>query len=222
MAFIVTLTREGATTTDTFRDADLSLSDGTFAQYARDEGDRTRLLTLLVPGEQNELITLSYLTYGYWAQFPSAGSSLQTEEIVFFVGGQRTLAENMPRSGGGTFAGVVDGLALRGGEWYRLLGSTGTLVADFGAGSISSSLLLVGSRAPGENVSLGSIDYLGTISNSSGAFSGLYQGGTGDFTGLTGSMSGGFFGPSAKEAGFIFDVSGQGATATGVFVGERP
>ena len=209
-------------TTDTFGDADVSLSDGTFVKYARDEGDRTRLLTLLVPGEQNQLISLSYLTYGYWAQFPSTGSSLQSEEIVFFAGGQRTLPEHMPRSGSGTYAGVVDGLALRGGEWYRLLGSTGTLSADFGAGSISSSLLLVGSRSAGVNVSFGSINYTGTISSSSSAFSGVYQSGSGDFNASSGSLFGGYFGPSASEAWFIFDVTGPNASATGVFVGKRP
>jgi hypothetical protein len=223
MAYVVTLVRDGGTTTDSFGAADLSFSDGTFAQYSREEDGTAKLLTLLLPGEQNQLITLSYLTYGYWAQAPASGSELQSGEIVFFVGGHRTLPENMPRSGTGTYTGIVDGLALRGGEWYRLLGSTGTLSADFGAGSITSRLVLVGSQAAGQIIDLGSIDYTGTISASANAFSGLYQGGTGDFTAAhEGSLTGAFFGPAANEAGFIFDVTGEAASARGVFVGKMP
>ena len=185
--------------------------------YRGDEDFDT--LTLLRPGT-NGVINLTYVTYGYWQSRPDSTRS----DFTYFVGGVQTPVAEMPLTGSASYSGVADGLALVGGQAYALFGSTGTLAADFGTGTVSTSLTLRGNPNIGEDfapyvpgtVALGTLTGTGTIGAGSNKYSGTLSG-----AGMSGGLDGAFFGPGAAETGYSFQVQGGNDRAIGVFVGKK-
>ena len=129
---------------------------------------------------------------------------------------------SMPTSGTATYSGVVFGKgtdpALTSGN--VTLGGTGQLSANFGAGTLSTTLNLSATpTAGGAATSLGSYVFPGNISGSTI---------TGSFNtqSANGTLNGSFFGPNAAEVGAVFNLQVQALTAqagylSGVFVGKK-
>jgi hypothetical protein len=191
-----------------------------YYRFDSDEGSQSEELQLLKKGPTNSRIQLNYLTYGLY----SGGSGPQTARqlnIGVFVMGQETAAANMPRTGSGSYSGIVDGYASMGGTGYRLLGSTGTLSANFASGAIATTLSLQGNSdfltgTLGSVRNFGTLTGAGTIAGGTSTYSGTLSG-----FGMSGQFAGGFFGPVANETGYGFSAVGGPDTIAGVFVGKQ-
>jgi hypothetical protein len=192
-----------------------------YFRYEYDDSSGTHLaeLQLLNDSPSNSRIQLTYLTYGIY--FDAAGpQSARSFNTGVFLLGQETTAANMPRTGSGTYSGIVDGYASFGGTGYRLLGSTGTLTANFATGGISTSLFLSGNSdfltgTSGAFRTFGTLSGTGAITSGTNEYSGDLSG-----FGMIGAFAGQFFGPAANETGYAFGAVGGGDTIAGVFVGK--
>jgi hypothetical protein len=194
-----------------------------YYRFNYDNGDgatRRAELQLLKRSATNSRIQLSYLTYGLYSD-ASGPETARVFNTAAFVLGQETAAASMPRTGSGTYSGIVDGYASVGGTGYRLLGSTGTLTANFATGAIGTTLVLLG-NSDFLTGTLGSVQNFGTLNGT-----GLIHSGTNQYTGdlagfgMNGSFAGRFFGPAANETGYAFGAVGGGDTISGVFVGKQ-
>lgn len=182
--------------------------------YQRGSGTNTDSLVLFRAGAGNTTLALTYASYGAWQRLAQSGSGVDVRQN-FFVYGVPTAASYMPRTGSATYQTTIDGFVIAPGASYAL-GGTGSFSADFGAGTVATSLTLNGTNvANGGSISLGSPTGSGAISGSSfgGSFSNLPAGRSGGFNGQ-------FFGPGATEMGAVFTLSGDIA-GNGAIVGKR-
>lgn len=191
-----------------------------FDYYRYDSGGQSFELQLLRKSATNSRIQLSYLTYGLYSEAGGPQTARQFNTGVFVLG-QETAAASMPRTGTGSYSGIVDGYASVGGSGYRLLGSTGTLSANFASGTIATTLSLQGNSdfltgTLGSVHPFGTLDGGGTIASGTSHYSGNLSG-----FGMSGQFAGGFFGPTANETGYSFSASGGSDVITGVFVGKH-
>ena len=177
-------------------------------------------LTILTNSSNNSRIVLSYLSYGLYVSVNGPGVFDQPP-VGVFVFGTETPSGSMPRTGSATYQGIVDGAGFdtAAARQQGLLGSTGSLTANFATGSVSTSLSL---RAPDLT---GTLSGGGTIGAGTSHFDGSLMG-TLNGAGATGSFLGGFYGPNAAEAGYVFNAwtgspSNPGIGATGAFVGKQ-
>jgi hypothetical protein len=211
----------------TFAPADLTAGTSSFDHYTQTTtvpgggpGSTTVSdLYLFRPGVNNSRLSLTYATYGVWAT-SQQGSSNTRLLSRFATFGVQTLLTSMPRTGSGTYTGIVDGVATVDNQAYRLTGSSGTVTANFATGVVRTNLALVGnpdvlSLAEG-NVALGSLTGTGAIANQSNRYTGTISG-----LGASGSFGGGFYGPNALETAFAFSLNGDTNSAVGVFVGKK-
>jgi hypothetical protein len=142
----------------------------------------------------------------------------------FEVFGLNTSATAMPTTGTASYSGVVYGRgsdpAVSSGDVS--VGGTGTVNANFGAGTLTASLNInVTPVNGGATQSLGSFGYSGTISGSS--FNANAYAITPNAAGY---INGGFFGPIANEFGGVFTLdtnlnSSQAGNLAGVIVGKK-
>ena len=191
-----------------------------YYRFDYDAGSRSAELQLLKNSVTNSRIQLSYLTYGLYSDAGGPQAARQFDTGVFVIG-QETSAASMPRTGSGTYSGIVDGYASVGGAGYRLLGSSGTVSADFVSGTIATTLSLRG-NSDFLTGTLGSFQQLGTLAGTGTIASGTsnYSGSLTGF-GMNGQFAGGFFGPAANETGYSFSASGGTGAIAGVFVGKQ-
>jgi hypothetical protein len=178
------------------------------------DGGRSSLF-VLANSSRNARIVLSHLSYGLISFMDS------------FLFGTETPAGDMPRTGSATYQGIVDGF----GGGRTLLGSTGTLTANFATGTVSTSMSLQGRGGAYDDAlgygdpegGLAEPDLFGTLAGSgtigagtshfSGSLTGTIDFPAGGPTGTpggpdaTGSFMGGFYGPNAAEAGYVFTVT---------------
>jgi hypothetical protein len=191
-----------------------------FDYYRFDSSGLGDELQLLKRSASNSRIQLSYLTYGLYSEASGAETARHFSTGVFVIG-QETATASMPRTGTGSYSGIVDGYASVGGAGYRLLGSTGTLSANFANGTIATTLVLQGNSdflngTLGSVRPFGTLDGLGMFASGTSHYSGTLTG-----LGMSGQFAGGFFGPTANETGYSFSASGGGDVMTGVFVGKH-
>jgi hypothetical protein len=177
-------------------------------------------LTILKGGSGNPRVQLTYTTYGLWLS-GAGGDSSRSFNARVFVSGQTTPTANVPTTGSASYTGIVDGYVSAGGTGYRLLGSTGTLTANFATGAVNTSLLLKGNSDVdtgrlGENETFGTVTGNGTVGSGTNRYAGTMSG-----LSASGTFNGSFFGPGANETGYSFSLSGGGNTAAGVFVGKQ-
>ena len=94
---------------------------------------------VLKKGPGNNRIQLDHLSYGLWTTI-KPHSSTEPRDVTSdaFVFGEPTDKTALPASGTAIYQGIVDGHY----GTYRLLGSTGTLTADFGNRTVSAELSL--------------------------------------------------------------------------------
>ena len=145
-------------------------------------------------------LALSYASFAelaYLANGAAAGSDPLRWYLPF---GQRTTANQMPRTGTASYAGLVFGSATAGGTGYTL-GGTSSFTVDFARASAAGSLAITGSGAGGTR-DFGSFGFQGAGISANG-FTGALVG-----AGGSGSLTGWFFGPQAQEIGARFDAVG--------------
>jgi hypothetical protein len=208
------------TTSSTFGTSDRNGSDTAFQFYLKTlNSTTTSELSVFKSGSANGRLALTYVTYGVWTT-TVRGATTSSFTSHFAASGIQTSAASMPLTGSATYTGVADGAALAAGQTYRLLGSTGTLNANFATGAITTTLALRGNPDVTSDA-IGTTN-LGTLTGSAaiGAGTNKYSG-TITGTGLSGTLTGAFFGPAAAETGYSFQVSGGGNAAAGVFVGKK-
>lgn len=172
--------------------------------------DSLFVLTPIVSG--TELQYTRFVTYG---RGDSAGNQ--------GAWGIPTVASDVPKTGTATYAVSVAGLATNGGGIFFLgPNSGGNFTANFGAGTVSTTIVM---RAPaaGQVIvqDLGILSGSGTISSSSPGFMGtLGPAGSGDPAG-SGKFSGSFFGPQAQEFGYTWFFEGSQLNARGQVAGMK-
>ena len=218
-----------------------------FYYFRNDAGTGTDNLEIFRQGPGNGRISLDYLSYGLWTMIqPHASSETREADSQVFVFGEPTDKTALPSKGTAVYQGIVDGYY----GTYRLLGSTGTLTADFGDWTVSTELALRtngvriaddASLPIGAGFEIGTLTGTGDIGcpiscgfNDIGADQNAYWGslnGVLEGNSVVGSFDGSFFGPNAEEAGFNFAVGtypydqasgfAPGPSAAGVFVGKK-
>jgi len=173
--------------------------------------------TMLIPGSASGF---DYTSYGVW-QEPVAGCLLSacffnfTADAFYF--GSPTPSSGMPGAGQAIFNGTMLGYhSPVAGSVYRL-SSDATLVADFGAKTVTGSFSDISTIPLLGSVGLsGFDDILITATISGGSLSGTVTGGAGG----SGTIACDFFGPAASEVGGVFRMTGAGDTV-GAFAAKQ-
>ncbi|UYY79079.1 transferrin-binding protein-like solute binding protein [Sphingomonas sp. R1] len=157
----------------------------------------------------------SFAELGYLASNAASGSDPMRWYLPF---GQRTTADQMPRTGTASYAGLVFGSGTAGGADYTL-GGTSSFTVDFARASATGSLAITGSGASGTR-DFGSFGFQAAGLSANG-FTGTLSA-----SGGSGSLTGWFFGPQADEIGARFDAArtlanGDKAVLTGATVAKK-
>ena len=171
-------------------------------------------------------VALSYTAVGAWSHIQN-----NTLSAYVAVSGVPTIASDMPRSGTATYQTSIAGSAFDGSSVQVLdhTASTATFSANFGAGTVATTLHLVGEAPSPSFISagtpsapdFGSYSGSGTIAAASPGFSGTLASTASSPVVANGEFSGAFFGPQAKEMGFGWYVNGGLLNAQGVVVGTK-
>lgn len=162
---------------------------------------------------QLNLVDLTYSNIGHWVTGVSRADGSQSFSDIYFSYGVQTKADDMPKSGTGSYT-----VGLVGETPGANVNGVGTIVANFGAATVSVAL------SPNHVYGPGRVSQIGTLSGS-GAItsSGFWADLTGD--GYTGDAIGLFYGPQAQEIGGTFTFSspsaGGGELSSGAFAGRR-
>ena len=169
--------------------------------------------SLLNPGAANPRIALTYTSY---ADVIVDNGSWKERQLAVF--GIATPASQVPRSGTGTYSGMVFGHGEKdAGTILFDLDGTAKLSVNFGTQSFTSAFDL-SMRTPGSDLLAPLIDleYQGYVS--AGYLSGSVLP---PVAGASGSLQGQLFGPSAAEFGVVFGYQGDGIALVGGAVGKR-
>lgn len=198
-----TVTAPGGSPSQTFGPADFQPQNpATSVRYVKADGTTTETLTLS-PSPQ-----LSYALFGSWVQVTGP-----TATVRLAVGGSPTLAADVPKTGSATFTiPGFGGSANANGAVYSLAGNTtGTFSANFGAGTVATTINLGGTQGGGSPVTnLGSFTGTGTITSGGPGFAGTLTGAS-----ANGIFNGAFFGPQAAEMAYSFYLNGANFSAVG-------
>ncbi|WCT74372.1 hypothetical protein PQ455_03845 [Sphingomonas naphthae] len=220
-----TVSDSGSSKVTVFTPADQTASTAAFRHFRVGNED----LSILANQTGNPRVNLSYVTYGVWAQVAAAGG---TSNYRTLVAGVQTPYGNVPRTGTGTYVGAVDGYWVAGGTQQRLLGSVGSMTANFTSGVVNTTLSISGTtdlsdNGAGQRNILGTYSGAGTIQSGTNQFGGVLnpvnQGDTRSDASYTGNYTGAFYGPNANEAGLSFNLNSSaqdGGTLSGVLVGR--
>jgi hypothetical protein len=137
----------------------------------------------------------------------------------------------MPKSGTANYQTAVHGVQIQAGAIYDLsTASTATFSADFGAGTIATTLHLAGSRYNPVTMTTGtepptdwgSYTGSGTIASGGPGFSGTLTSTPSSSVSASGEFAGAFFGPQAKEMGYTWLLNAPSILrAQGVAVGTK-
>lgn len=215
-----TLSITGATTT-TFVPSEIAQpqSAPNVVQYLKrnSSGAVTDVLTLIIPTSNG--VSLNYTLVGTW------GTNLATSTPTYRigVGGIPTLASDVPKTGSATYTVGAGGSANNNGTNYSLQGnSTATFAANFGSGTVATTLNLAGVTGSGATpVSFGSFNGTGTISSTGPGFGGTFNGTAFNSSATSGVFSGVFFGPQAIEAGYAYALKAGTFSAVGAVTGAK-
>jgi hypothetical protein len=186
-----------------FGPAQRTSADATFTHYAGsgpagqfDSGD-TFTAALFNPGSANPRINLTYTSF---ADFTLVTGATGLSNRIWSVFGIATPASQIPRTGTGTYSGIVFGHGDLSGAPLDVDG-TAQLAVNFGSSTFRS-LLAVLTRPAGTGAftPLGTLEYTGNLS------------GTALFGNVTdpnaqGSLQGQLYGRDAQEFGLLFNYS---------------
>jgi hypothetical protein len=163
-------------------------------------------------------VALSYTALGGWAHFQNG------LDVYSAVAGVPTIASDMPRNGTANYQTSISGQVYNNGGSMRYdftSDSSATFSANFGAGTVDTTLHLVGSQPNASAVDFGSYSGNGTIASGSPGFSGTLASTASSPVVANGEFAGAFFGPQAKEMGYGFYAIGSGMSAEGLVVGTK-
>jgi hypothetical protein len=171
-------------------------------------------------------VAMSYLAMGSWDHLQNGA-----ESYYLAVSGVPTIASDMPKSGTANYQTAVHGVQIQAGAIYDLsTASTATFSADFGAGTIATTLHLAGSRYNPVTMTTGtepptdwgSYTGSGTIASGGPGFSGTLTSTPSSSVSASGEFAGAFFGPQAKEMGYTWLLNAPSILrAQGVAVGTK-
>ncbi|HEY0412728.1 MAG TPA: transferrin-binding protein-like solute binding protein [Allosphingosinicella sp.] len=185
---------------------DFAFNGPAFQNYARGVGSASEdYLSLYRPGGGGGDVALTYTTLAMWTRlrFTDDGTTTTTRtDATWGVGGFETVASDMPRTGGASYAGPLRGQYVNGTAVENVTGQA-RLVADFAAASVRADLFL--NRSGASTLTVG-----GTGTIAAARFLGSLAGG-----GYSGTFDGAFFGPRAAEMGLSFSLAGSGAERIG-------
>lgn len=213
----------GGGVTDTFTPADKQTSSNAGeVKYARRSGADASYLTLVTTPYSGNTPN-RYVGMGY-AQRNTLSTDRQDTAFTTFTYGLDTPAGGVPRTGGGTFATDVFGLASVPGSEPDVFQGRGRFDVDFvnGLFSTTTSVTRTG-LVSGKSEVGGGIDLTGggRLASSNGAFSGdvVYSAGGRQ---IGGQLVGRFYGPNAEEIGASFAGSASdGSAFNGSLTGQR-
>lgn len=193
---------------------DAGASGAAFTVYTKAGAGSVETLRKLNAGAGNPLIALNYVTYGQWRRSITSGPTTSVND-TYVVWGSKTATT--PTTGTGSYSTVLDGTFANASGVYAVTGS-GTLTANFGAGSIAYGATASGAReGGGTGISFGTMTGSGMIAYSSAGFSGT---GSTNGSGYRLDLAGNFYGPAAQEIGGTFRIRGNGGNGTGAIVGQ--
>lgn len=214
-----TLSVAGATTT-TFLPSEISQPQPApnVVQYLKrnSSGAVTDVLTLIIPRPGG--VALSYTLVGTW------GTNLTTSPTYRIgIGGIPTLVTDVPKTGSANYTVGVGGNANNGGTNYVLSpNSTATFSANFGAGTVATTLNLSGVAGSSTTpVSFGAFTGTGMISSTTPGFGGTFSGTAFNASTTSGVFSGAFFGPQAIEMGYAYSLTAGTFNAVGAVTGTK-
>lgn len=208
------------TTTSTFGPAniDAGASSTAFTVYKKGTNETFRRYN---QGATTQGIALTYVDYGHWRRTgaPAYGTGTGVND-TYLVWGTKTASADIPRTGGATYNTALDGTFVNKTGAYAVTG-TGTMSADFAAGTIGYSSTATGTKEVGGTLlSFGTMTGTGSIAFASSGFNGT---GTTNGSGYKMDVNGNFYGPGAAEVGGVFRITGPSqGNGTGVIVGDRP
>ena len=163
-------------------------------------------------------VPLTYTALGSWSYFGA-------DKTFIYLGatGSSTVPSDMPKSGTATYSSALSASVAEpsgfGGYNLYTVGSSGraTISANFGAGTITTAVGLVGTPSSGGGTSrdFGTFTGTGTIDSGTPNFSGTFAGTT------TSGFSGGFFGPKAAETAYDFYLNTSTFQAIGAVWGKK-
>jgi hypothetical protein len=205
-----------------FGPAQRTSEDSTFTNYAGSgpagqfNSSDTFTASLLNPGSGNPRIALTYTSY---ADITVRNGATGQQTRTWSVFGVPTPASHIPRTGTGTYSGIVFGHGDNGGNPLDVDG-TAQLSVNFGSSTFRS-LLSVLTRPAGSGAfnPFGTLEYTGNLSGS--AFSGNITD-----PDAQGGLRGQLYGKDAREFGLLFNYSkfvpGNGRTSiVGGAVGKK-
>lgn len=161
-------------------------------------------------------VALSYTMFGEWIHINASGLS-----VWLATGGVPTLASDMPKTGTATYSVAVNGGAQLGGQDYSVqpTNSSGTFSANFGAGTVATSLTLGGTptvAGVGTATTFGTFNGTGTITTGGPGFTGTFSVGSNPSV-----FTGNFNGPQAAEVGYSWAINTGNFSASGITVGKK-
>jgi hypothetical protein len=171
-----------------------------------------------IPTLSGSGVTFSYLQLGDWDHIRGG-----IESIYLTVSGVPTIARDMPRSGTATYRTGIAGTVFQGAlpSYSTTTGSSSAFSADFGAGTVSTTIHLVAAQPNASAVDFGSYSGNGRIASGGPGFAGALTPAPGNAFAATGEYSGAFFGPQAQEMGYGWYLKDGGISAQGVVIGTK-
>jgi hypothetical protein len=163
-------------------------------------------------------VALSYTAVGVWGHNQNG-----VQSVYFAVSGVPTIASDLPKSGTATYQTSVGGIAVTLGSSFPQslhANSTATFSANFGAGTVATTLHLVLGGLNQPPIDLGSYSGTGTITSGGPGFFGTLASMASNPISATGEFSGAFFGPQATEMGYAWYLTG-GIGAHGITTGTK-
>ena len=190
------------TTKSSFGPSDVASTSGNFTLYSKNGGAETfRLLNKSAVG-------LTYVDYGEWSR-SSTSSGTTFVNDTYLVFGSKTPAASVPHSGTGNYSTMYDGTFIDKNGGHALSGS-GSMTADFLAGSLSYSATING--VPGGALAFSGS---GSINFRTAGFTTTTSTGGNNF-----AQYGNFYGPSVNEVGGLFRLWNPTGAGQGAFVGH--
>lgn len=191
--------------------------DGAFRHYSKVVNGATQTLKVLTHGATPSAgVQMSYASYGHWRTVkPGGGNQGYTaQNDTYFVYGLKT-PKNAVTTGTATYATYLDGTYINNERSYDVDG-TGSLAANFAAGTLTFGATMTGSAASAPTLDFGTINGTGRITSGNTTFSGNGTNGT-----YSMGMNGNFYGPTANEVAAVFQLRGpKGGNGDGALVGS--
>lgn len=194
---------------------DGAASNSKFTVYRKTGTGLVETFRRLNPGATNPLIALSYVGYGEWKRVTTTATGTATND-TYLLYGAKTASADMPVTGSASYSTILDGTFVNKDNLFAVSGS-GSLTANFGAGTIVYSATPVGTAADATILNFGSVGGTGSIATASASFTGNPNSANPTYAM---SLKGYFYGPAASEVGANFRLTGGGGNGTGVMVGH--